>query len=266
MAYTWSQGTCYFKNIVGPIIDNVIGFEVGIVAANSTYTNTTYRLVRTYANTTFFEAFKFNTFGDPTDGTVDYVNESYALSAGLISFPNGQVKIAADSTNVISNTSRGRPSVRLESADKYNEGLFILDVAHMPVGPGVWPAYWLVGGGWPANGEIDILEYVDDGTNFNHMTLHTRDACDQTNDAGAFLGSWTSGGDPNGLDTNCYIYASANVGCGIEALNETVGAAWNENGGGVYATEWVRNEFIRIWIFKKGSVPADITNVRTGSD
>src|SRR3569623_1832738 len=91
VAYTWSQGTCYFKNIVGPIIDNVNGFEVGIVAANSTYTNTTYRLVRTYANTTFFEAFKFNTFGDPTDGTVDYVNESYALSAGLISFQNGQV-------------------------------------------------------------------------------------------------------------------------------------------------------------------------------
>lgn len=31
----------------------------------------------------------------------------------------------------------------------------------LPAGPGLWPAFWIMGeGAWPANGEIDVLEYV----------------------------------------------------------------------------------------------------------
>ena len=31
----------------------------------------------------------------------------------------------------------------------------------LPSGPGLWPAFWLLGyGGWPESGEIDVLEYV----------------------------------------------------------------------------------------------------------
>ncbi|MCL4157694.1 UNVERIFIED_CONTAM: hypothetical protein GTU68_016350, partial [Idotea baltica] len=37
--------------------------------------------------------------------------------------------------------------------------------ANLPEGRGIWPALWMLGGdistiGWPACGEIDILEYV----------------------------------------------------------------------------------------------------------
>ena len=36
-----------------------------------------------------------------------------------------------------------RESVRLEGKRRFDRGLFILDVEHMPSGCGVWPAWWL---------------------------------------------------------------------------------------------------------------------------
>ena len=38
-----------------------------------------------------------------------------------------------------------RESIRLEGKQRYNRGLFIIDVRHMPAGCGVWPAFWLTG-------------------------------------------------------------------------------------------------------------------------
>jgi beta-glucanase (GH16 family) len=48
---------------------------------------------------------------------------------------------------------------------------------HLPVGQGVWPAFWLLGAnfqsvGWPACGEIDILEYRGQEPNIVHGSLH----------------------------------------------------------------------------------------------
>jgi hypothetical protein len=36
-----------------------------------------------------------------------------------------------------------RSSVRLEGLRRFNRGLFILDVRHMPAGCATWPAFWL---------------------------------------------------------------------------------------------------------------------------
>ena len=52
-----------------------------------------------------------------------------------------------------------RDSVRLEGKTRFNRGLFLLDVRHMPDGCGVWPAFWMTDeANWPRNGEVDILE------------------------------------------------------------------------------------------------------------
>lgn len=52
-----------------------------------------------------------------------------------------------------------RDSVRLEGRRRFERGLFLRDVRHMPDGCGVWPAFWLTDEDiWPANGEVDILE------------------------------------------------------------------------------------------------------------
>lgn len=53
--------------------------------------------------------------------------------------------------------------------------------AKLPVGEGVWPAFWMLGSniseaGWPRCGEIDILEYVGREPGQVFTSLHTADS------------------------------------------------------------------------------------------
>lgn len=53
--------------------------------------------------------------------------------------------------------------------------------AKLPVGKGIWPAFWMLGSnigkvGWPLSGEIDILEYVGKEPHFVYTSLHTKDS------------------------------------------------------------------------------------------
>lgn len=51
--------------------------------------------------------------------------------------------------------------------------------AKVPSGRGTWPAFWMLGTnisevGWPACGEIDVLEYVGHQPGVAHANVHTR--------------------------------------------------------------------------------------------
>lgn len=209
-----------------------------------------YVLEDDYSPTNFFDSFDFFSGQDPTNGFVSYVDQSTAQSSNLINSTSSSVYMGVDHTNV---TPNGRPSVRLTSKKSYDSGLVILDLAHMPAGCGTWPAFWTVGPNWPDNGEIDIIEGVNEQST-NAMTLHTGPGCSITN-TGGFSGSITT--------SNCDINAagqSTNAGCQImESATNSYGAGFNSNNGGVYATLWNSNA-ITIYFFPRSSIPSDIAS------
>ena len=159
-----------------------------------------------------------------------------------------------------------RESIRLEGKRRFNRGLFIIDVHHMPTGCGVWPAFWLTDeDNWPVNGEIDIVE----GVNFQSMAktaLHSTKGCSMDDvPIGVKTGIWDSAiGIPDkktGIPdmsirsaTDCFVYNTKqwlNQGCvAVETEGGTLGEPFNTNGGGVYVLEWDPiNRHIRSWVF-----------------
>ena len=72
-------------------------------------------------------------------------------------------------------------STRITTASKkeFQYG-YIEARAKLPVGHGIWPAFWMLGVdikqvGWPMCGEIDILEYIGKEPGMVYTTLHYKD-------------------------------------------------------------------------------------------
>lgn len=70
-------------------------------------------------------------------------------------------------------------SGRITTRDKFEFQYGTVEVrAKLPEGHGIWPAAWMLGSdisevGWPAAGEIDIMEFVGRQKDIIHTTLHT---------------------------------------------------------------------------------------------
>ena len=171
-----------------------------------------------------------------------------------------------------------RNSIRLVGLRRFNRGLFIIDLRHMPAGCGTWPAFWLTDeANWPVNGEIDIVEGVS-YQDTAKTALHATKEC-QMDDVpeGSKTGSWdTAVGIPNrktGIPDmtfryaqNCFVYDPhqwINQGCvatDVKLEGRSLGMPLNANGGGVYALEWdPANRHIRTWVFSPhGRVPSNL--------
>jgi beta-glucanase (GH16 family) len=69
-------------------------------------------------------------------------------------------------------------SARMKSIDLQEFQYGRIDVrAVLPKGQGIWPAIWMLGAnypsaGWPACGEIDIMELIGSAPNYVHGTVH----------------------------------------------------------------------------------------------
>lgn len=77
-----------------------------------------------------------------TNSYFRYQSQEDAFDLGLYSvdpFSNA-VRLGVDSSNTYA-PGEGRPSIRLESKESYQHGLFIADFLHMPPSQcGTWPA------------------------------------------------------------------------------------------------------------------------------
>eukprot|EP00980_Cylindrotheca_fusiformis_P017762 scaffold5605_cov128-Cylindrotheca_fusiformis.AAC.3 len=183
-------------------------------------------------------------------------------------------------------TEKGpRDSIRLEGKRRYNRGLFIIDVRHMPGGCGVWPAFWMTDeANWPVNGEIDIVE----GVNYlgeAKTALHTTKGCDMFDvPQGTMTGIWdTAVGIPDqktGIPDmtlrearNCFVYDPhqwLNQGCvAIDNGGDNLGIPLNKKGGGVFVLEWDPTyKHIRTWVFSPHTaVPENLVDaIRTAHE
>ncbi|KAE9964132.1 hypothetical protein BLS_008628 [Venturia inaequalis] len=210
-----------------------------------------------YQGSTFFDKFDFFTDDDPTAGYVDYKSRADAQSLGLISTTATSAKwgVGGGVLNPDDTTIRGRASVRLEGKVSYTKGLFVADIAHMPGNAcGIWPAFWTLGSGsWPLNGEIDIIENVNEITR-NKVSLHTGSTACAINKV-PMQGSIVASDCRtlhNGVIDN-------SVGCSVDSgSNADFGDPFNAGNGGTYAMQWT-DTFIKTWFFPRGSEPKSLS-------
>lgn len=129
-----------------------------------------------------------------------------------------------------------RKSVRIMTQETFNGTLAIMDSIHVPTGCATWPAFWALGPNWPYGGEIDIVEGANDyGFSPNQATLHTGPGCSMPSGSTAasigFTGTYPT-------QSTCNSLTTANQGCGIISKDaNSFGKQFNDNGGGVYASE-----------------------------
>lgn len=113
---------------------------------------------------------------------------------------------------------------------------------------------WAYGEEWPEGGELDIIE----GANTAHKNIisaHTGPGCfqDSSSQADLFTGAQRN--------EDCYV-GDQNIGCGYNPPGtdaSSYGDGFNAVGGGVYAMEW-DSDYIKVWHFARGEIPADIGN------
>ncbi|KAF7320109.1 GH16 domain-containing protein [Mycena kentingensis (nom. inval.)] len=228
-----------------------IGTATG--SAASGIPTSAWKLTESLSGDDFFDGWNFWDTADPTHGSVNYVGRSDGQDAGLIEVNSaGNAIMRVETTAKVS--GRSRSSIRIHSKHTFTGGLVIMDAVHMPTGCGTWPAFWSNGPNWPAGGEIDIVEGVNDYTH-NQATIHTDPGCALTTD------------DPRKLDvtavvvtggTDCAAATSGNMGCGMrDSSSKSYGAGFNSNGGGVYALLWVSSG-ISVWFWERQDVPSDV--------
>ncbi|GHJ86773.1 hypothetical protein NliqN6_3175 [Naganishia liquefaciens] len=209
-----------------------------------------YKIAKRYVGQSFADEFDYFTKDDPTNGYVNYVSLEEATSKGMVSYNGSKFTMGVEATSTA--TGRGRDSVRITSKAKFNDGIYILDLEHMPVGCGTWPAYWTTTEHhWPRGGEIDILEGANAlpvinstawtaTTNLKSPTLNTlppnADTSSLHTNPKCVISSSTMTGT---IKTNtCDAKLNNNAGCGIlysNASAPSIGLQLNQQNGGWYA-------------------------------
>ncbi|KAL5488346.1 hypothetical protein ACEPAI_6454 [Sanghuangporus weigelae] len=213
----------------------------------------TYSLSDNFVGDGFLSGFEHQAIADPTNGRVTYVDQATALAGNLTFASSDSFVIRADDTTVLAASDPGRNSVRIRSLTTYTTHVIVLDIRHMPQGCATWPAAWeSLESDWPASGEVDIVEGVND-IDPNASTLHTTSGC-----------TMPSSRDMTGTTTqlDCDTAVNGNAGCGVGVdKSNSYGPGFNAAGGGWYVMERT-DSFIRVffWSREDSSVPDEVRN------
>ncbi|OBZ70659.1 putative glycosidase C21B10.07 [Grifola frondosa] len=208
----------------------------------------------TYIGRAFFQGWKWETLDDPTRGRVNYIDQGTAIRQNLSYATDDKFVMRADDYSVVSQSARGRNSVRISSYKAYDESIIVLDLQHMPEGCSTWPAFWSLSqkGPWPHGGEIDIVEGVNLATQ-NLASLHTTPSCTMPQQRERLQSGHTT-------STNCDASVNYNQGCGVSfAKPASYGVPFNEVGGGYFAILRTQKG-VSIWFWSRNdpAVPSEI--------
>lgn len=147
-----------------------------------------------YNNLVFEDDFKVN--GAPDDSKWGYdigtgdngwgnqESQYYTDRPDNVVIENDNLKIIAKKENF---SGASYTSARLKTQDKFDFTYGKIEVrAKLPKGGGTWPAIWMLGSnfpdvGWPACGEIDIMEYVGNEPGSIQSALHNPSSFGDTN-------------------------------------------------------------------------------------
>ncbi|KAH7919358.1 hypothetical protein BV22DRAFT_1133889 [Leucogyrophana mollusca] len=202
-----------------------------------------YVLKEQFVGQGFLDAFTWQTIDDPTHGRVNYVDQATALQKNLTFASDTKFLMRADDQTVVSPAARGRDSIRILSNEAYSEGIYILDVSHMPEGCSTWPAFRTKDAS--SGSVIDIIEGVNIGAS-DLVSLHTTPGCLVPQNR---LQTGTT------VSTNC----SSGQGCGTSLRNGTYGDQFNKAGGGYFAMRRDKVEGISVWFLPRDTFPLSDT-------
>ena len=127
-------------------------------------------------------------FDGPANSAPDPSKWTYDLGAG--GWGNQELETYTNSPDNVRLDGQGHLIIRavsaggtFSSARLKTQGRFTAHYGHLeagiklPVGRGIWPAFWMLGSnittaGWPACGEIDVMENIGSEPSVNHGSVH----------------------------------------------------------------------------------------------
>ncbi|MBL7473981.1 glycoside hydrolase family 16 protein [Robertkochia sediminum] len=128
---------------------------------------------------------------DFSGDTLDTSVWSFALGDGCpqaCGWGNNELQVYTDNNHHLEDgkliitakqDTSGYTATRINTKGKFEFQYGTVEMkAKLPAGKGTWPAFWLLGSnidqvGWPACGEVDIMEYAGREPGIIHTSMHT---------------------------------------------------------------------------------------------
>jgi len=195
---------------------------------------------------------------EPNSGAAEYVQGPEAQQSGMV---QALGNVAVIKPGGPGNAPLKRKSVKLETQRKWTYFLMAMKYEAIPWGCGVWPALWTHSpdAGWPAGGELDILEYSNEIT--SRTSLHTA----ESNRCKLNRALLNKPGCPALVDAEydftgdyqCVTDYPDKIGCAPNDRSKMLNGEQMSNEPGVVAVEWTP-DFVKTFRIPASQMPQDL--------
>lgn len=199
----------------------------------------------------FFESFDFLTH-DSNHGAAQYLDRDRARRAGIVE-THKDYAIIRTGARAGNDRWPKRESAKIQTKKNWQYFLMTFRYSAVPHGCGLWPALWThaAQAKWPHGGELDVLEYANDGQ--QQTSLHTAASNKCKLDGDAVYSCGVAMPDINGMGYDCETMYPNKMGCAPNKLPLLPGEAWSREGG-LVAVQWTE-AFLKVWHIPKSEIP-----------